>query len=72
MQPNGRIGPDCEIHRDGTTAISLNLDLRYHFANLYRVGDHLRSAIASTVRKLHGKKLPRDLAVNDTAQKPQG
>jgi hypothetical protein len=67
MQPNGRIGPDCEIHRDGTTAISLNRDLRYHFANLYRVGDHLRSAIASTVRKLHGKKLPRDLAVNDTA-----
>ncbi len=66
MQPNGRIGPDCEIHRDGTTAISLNRDLRYHFANLYRVGDHLRSAIASTVRKLHGKKMPRDLAVNDT------
>ncbi|MEO6863112.1 MAG: hypothetical protein ABI180_16500 [Microcoleus sp.] len=65
MQPNGRIGPDCEIHRDGITAISLNHDLRYHFAHLYRVGDHLRSAIASTVRKLHEKKLPRDLAVND-------
>ena len=66
MQPNGRIGPDCEIHRDGTTAISLNRDLRYHFANLYRVGDHLRAAIARTVRHFHEKKLPRDVAVNDT------
>jgi len=67
MQPNGLIGPDCEIHRDGRTAISLNRDLRYHFANIYRVGDHLRAAIARTVRHFHGKKLPCDVAVNDTA-----
>ncbi len=67
MQPNGRIGPDCEIHPDGISAISLNRDLRYHFANLYRVGDHLRAAIARTVRHFHGIKLPRDVAVNDTA-----
>jgi hypothetical protein len=53
MQPNGRIGPDCEIHPDGITAISLNRDLRYHFANLYRVGHHLSAAIARTVRELH-------------------
>jgi len=66
MQPNGHIGPDCEIHPGGITAISLNRDLRYHFANLYRVGDHLRAAIARTVRHFHNIKLPRDIAVNDT------
>lgn len=67
MQPNGRIGPDCEIHADGKTAISLNYDLRYHFANLYRVGHHLRNAIATTVRHFHRIKLPRAVAVNNTA-----
>ncbi|OKH38114.1 hypothetical protein NIES2119_11190 [[Phormidium ambiguum] IAM M-71] len=67
MQPNGCIGPDCEIHADGKTAISLNYDLRYHFANLYRVGHHLRNAIATTVRHFHEIKLPRAVAVNDTA-----
>jgi hypothetical protein len=67
MQPNGRIGPDCEIHPDGVSAISLNRDLRYHFANLYLVGDHLRVAIAKTVRHFHNIKLPRDIAVKDTA-----
>lgn len=67
MQPNGHIGPDFEIHPGGITAISLNRDLRYHFANLYRVGDHLRAAIARTVRHFHKIKLPRDVAVNDTA-----
>lgn len=66
MQPNGRIGPDCEIHPDGKTAISLNRDLRYHFANLYRIGHHLRNAIARTVRHFHGKKLPRPVAVTST------
>ncbi|MBE9227807.1 hypothetical protein IQ264_20500 [Phormidium sp. LEGE 05292] len=67
MQPNGCIGPDCEIHPDGKTAISLNRDLRYHFANLYRVGHHLRAAIARTVRHIHGIKLPRPVAVEYTA-----
>jgi hypothetical protein len=67
MQPNGHIGPDCEIHPGGITAISLNRDLRYHFANLYRVGDHLMAAIARTVRHFHKIKLPRDVAVNDSA-----
>jgi len=64
MQPNRRIGPDCEIHPDGISAISLNRDLRFHFGNLYRVGEHLRTAIAKTVRKLHEERLPRDVAVN--------
>ncbi|ABA23532.1 hypothetical protein Ava_3927 [Trichormus variabilis ATCC 29413] len=63
MQPNGRIGPDYEIHPDGKSAISFNCDLRYHFANMYRVGHHLRNAIARTVRHFHGIKLPRPVAV---------
>ncbi|MEG4508161.1 hypothetical protein QUA81_31835 [Microcoleus sp. F6_B4] len=67
MQPNGHIGPDCEIHPDGVSAISLNRDLRYHFANLYRVGHHLNTAIVRTVRELHKIELPRAVAVNDTA-----
>ncbi|MEG3971657.1 hypothetical protein QUA00_29155 [Microcoleus sp. T2B6] len=68
MQPNGHIGPDCEIHPpNGTTAISLNYDLRYHFTNLYRVGHHLNTAILRTVRKLHGIELPHDAYINDTA-----
>ncbi|NEU77905.1 hypothetical protein [Nostoc sp. UIC 10630] len=66
MQPNGRIGPDYEIHPDGKTAISLNRDLRYHFANLYRIGHHLRNAIARTVRHFHRIKLPRPIAVTST------
>lgn len=67
MQPDGRIGPDCEIHPGGKTAISLNRDLRYHFANLYRIGHHLRIAISRTVRYFHKIKLPRPVAVDYTA-----
>jgi hypothetical protein len=67
MQPDGCIGPDCDVHPDGKTAISLNRDLRYHFANVYRVGHHLRSAIATTVNKLHGEKLPPDAPVDTTS-----
>jgi hypothetical protein len=63
IQPSGSIGPDCEIHPGGKTAISLNRDLRYHFANLYRIGSHLRNATARTVRHIHGIKLPRPSAV---------
>jgi len=66
MQPNGRIGPDCDVHPGGRTAISLNCDLRYHFANVYRVGHHLNAAIVTTVRKLHKIDLPRNLPVKDT------
>ena len=64
MQPSGRIGPDCEIHPGGKTAISLNRDLRYHFANLYRIGHHLRIAIDRTVRHFHNVRLPRPVAVD--------
>jgi hypothetical protein len=68
MQPNGRIGPDCEVHPpNGRTAISLNRNLRYHFANVYQVGNHLNSAIIKTVCELHNiKKLPLDGFVKDT------
>jgi hypothetical protein len=66
MQPNEHIGPDCEIHPDGITAISLNRDLRYHFASLYLVGHHLNAAIIRTVRDLHKEELPRNGTVNDT------
>ncbi len=66
MQPNGRIGPDCDVHLDGRTAISLNCDLRYHFANVYRVGHHLNAAIVKTIRELHKIDLPRNLNVKNT------
>ncbi|MBD1905430.1 hypothetical protein NDI37_14365 [Funiculus sociatus GB2-A5] len=58
MQPDGCIGPDCDIHPDGKTAISLNRDLRFHFANFYRVGHHLKTAIVKAVRSTHGVDLP--------------
>lgn len=64
MQPNRHIGPDCEVHPDGISAISLNRNLRYHFANVYRIGHYLRGAIATTVTQLHKKKLPYDAPVN--------
>lgn len=66
MQPGGRIGPDFEIHPGGKTAISLNRDLRYHFGNVYRVGHHLRNAIATTIRHFHNIKLPRPVSVSST------
>jgi hypothetical protein len=66
IQPNGSIGPDCEIHPGGKSAISLNRDLRYHFANLYRIGHHLRNAIARTVRHIHKVKLPHSVAIDDS------
>jgi hypothetical protein len=66
MQPNDRIGPDCEIHPDGISAISLNRDLRYHFANLYLVGHHLNAAIVRTVRELHKIELPPHVPVDNT------
>lgn len=61
MQPSGRVGPDCDVHPDGKTAISLNRDLRYHFANLYRIGNHLRRAIVRAVRRIHGVDLPQPI-----------
>lgn len=63
VQPDGCIGPDLDIHSGGNTAISLNRDLRRHFANLYRVGEHLKSAIIKAVRELHKIKLPKPAPV---------
>lgn len=57
MQPDGAVGPDPEIHQEGKVAISLNHDLRFHFANLYRVAHHLRSAVVRAVRKTHSIEL---------------
>jgi hypothetical protein len=54
MQPDGCVGPDCEVHSGGKTAISLNRDLRFHFANLYRIGRHLKRAIVKAARLTHG------------------
>jgi hypothetical protein len=58
MQPDGCVGPDCAVHTDGKTAISLNHDLRFHFANLYRIGHHLKCAIIRAVRLTHKINLP--------------
>lgn len=58
MQSDGCIGPDVEFHPGGNTAISLNRDLRFHFANLYRISRHLKSAITKAVRKTHNIDLP--------------
>jgi hypothetical protein len=44
MQPDGTIGPHPEIH-PGNVAISLNYDLRYHFANIYRISKRLSEAV---------------------------
>ncbi|WP_071527216.1 hypothetical protein [Nodosilinea nodulosa] len=65
VQPNGRIGPDCDIHPDGKTAISLNRDLRYHFANIYRIGHHLRSAVSLSIKSCHGIRLSYPSAVQE-------
>jgi hypothetical protein len=56
--PSGGIGPDYEIHNGGKTAISLNRDLRFHFANVYRISLHLKRAIVRAVRLTHGIDLP--------------
>lgn len=63
VQPNGSIGPDPEIHTGGKAAISLNRDLRYHFANVYRISHHLRNAVARTVRHIHQIKLAHPVPV---------
>jgi hypothetical protein len=59
IQPDGCIGPDLDIHPRGNTAISLNRDLRCHFANLYRIGRHLKSAVVKAVHKIHSINLPK-------------
>jgi hypothetical protein len=58
VHPNGNIGPDPEIHQNGKSAISLNRDLRYHFAHIYRIGHHLKKAIIKTVRHVEKTDLP--------------
>jgi hypothetical protein len=58
MQPDGYVGPDCDVHPGGRTAISLNRDLRFHFAYLYRIGRHLKCAIVRAVRLTHKIELP--------------
>ena len=57
VQSDDCIGADPEIHPGGNTAISFNRDLRLHFANLYRIGCHLKRAVVKAVQKLHGVKL---------------
>ena len=57
MQPDGTIGPHPEIH-PGNVAISLNYDLRYHFANIYRISKRLSEAVRRGVKLIHGEDLP--------------
>lgn len=57
-QHNQTVGVDLDVHPDNT-AISLNHDLKYHFANLYRVDQHLKDAVALAVRETYDVKLPR-------------
>jgi|GEM_PF-3905426 len=66
MQPDGCVGPDCDVHAGGKTAISLNRDLRFHFANLYRIGRHLKSAIVKAARLTHEIDLPHPGLVEPT------
>ncbi|MFM2315617.1 MAG: hypothetical protein RLZZ04_4895 [Cyanobacteriota bacterium] len=54
VQSDDCIGADPEIHPGGNTAISFNRDLRFHFANLYRISHHLKRAVVKAVQKLHG------------------
>jgi len=67
VHPNGNIGPDIEIHPNGKSAISLNRDLRYHFANLYRIGRHLKKAIVKTVRHVETIDLPYPGSIRHTS-----
>jgi hypothetical protein len=75
VDSNDAIGPDPIIH-PGNTALSLNRDLRYHFASLYVVDEHLRQAIVAAMRKQQGVRtlaIPRieqvDPAVVQVAQR---
>ena len=56
--PDGTIGPDHKIHDGGNTAISLNYDLRFHFANFYRIGRYLKRSIIKAIHLTHGIELP--------------
>lgn len=62
MQADGVLGPHPDIH-PGNTAISFNYDLRYHFANIYRVSKSLKKAVSNGIKRLHGVTLtyPRKL-----------
>lgn len=63
MQPDGVIGADFAVHHKGNTAISLNRDLRFHFANLYRIGRYLKRAIIRAVRHTHSMDLHPSVVV---------
>lgn len=64
LQNDGSIGPDHEIHPNNT-AISLNYDLKYHFAHLYILSLHLKTAIVQYLRKSHNIDLdkPRNVQI---------
>lgn len=48
------------------TAFSLNRDLRYHFCNLYAVGEALRQALVYATRTDYGITLPPDSVVAES------
>lgn len=58
VQDDGCIGLDPIVHPDNT-AISFNRDLKYHFANIYIVGLHLKNAIVNSIRRLHNIDLTK-------------
>ena len=43
--PEGSVGPDPDIHRQGLTAFSFNRDLRFHLCHVLLMSSHLAQAI---------------------------
>ncbi|NEQ44085.1 MAG: hypothetical protein F6K00_11235 [Leptolyngbya sp. SIOISBB] len=70
MQSDGVLGPHPDIHPDNT-AISLNYDLRYHFANLYRVSKSLKKAVSNGIKRLHGVTLTHPRKLEKAPRKEQ-
>jgi hypothetical protein len=67
VHSDGCIGPDTDIHPSGNTAISLNRDVRRHFANLYRIGHYLKCSVVESVYDLYQLDLPQPGRVESTS-----
>jgi hypothetical protein len=67
VDKSGTLGPDMRFH-GGNTAISLNRDLRYHFAYLYVIDYRLMEAIITALRKTYNYTFPPSIRVEKNSE----
>jgi hypothetical protein len=67
VDKRGTLGPHMQLH-GGNTALSVNRDLRYHFANLYQVDHRLMEAIVAALSKTYNYTFPSSIRVEENSE----